>query len=253
MFVFRVQSQRKSRILVSKLFFTCLLAASSVTSAGVFQHSHDMQDYKLTYDDARLVGYDMNLIVWFSPWYNDPPGKLPPYQPTMSFDGRTNVVDKGFIAPGLELGWSQSTPPNANAFRSLALKNLEDGRRQVEALSKLGVPSVLDSVKTYLLDGLKFSLKISALRYDYIVSGDARPLREALCAECSCPSEEQEVLPELENIGDFKARVKRSYKDWPNAMNLCYTSKHSTYPVASWNAFLKQFGIHEYHREKSPD
>jgi len=236
---------------VKKLLLLCLLSRLA-TRAGVFEYSCETQDYWLSFDDSRLRGYDMNQIIWFSPWYDDPT-KHGPYWVGRSYDARTRVVDKIFMAPPLEQGISHDDMPGKILFKSLAAKNLEGGTLQIEALEILKVPPVLEPVKAYLLDGLRFSSKLQKLRYEYINTGDVRPLRQALCPECPCSSEEEQAVGKLEHIQDFSSRVKRSFTGWPNAMHKCYKSKHSTYPVASWDAFLRQFDINEYHREKAPE
>jgi hypothetical protein len=215
-------------------------------------YSNDVQDYDLSYDDRKLGGYDMLMIVWLSPWYN--PVKESPYEIAWSFDAKTKVVDKFFFVRSLESRVGPLSDANEKAdYEARAEMNISKGRHDIESLRGLKLPAILEPVRGYLLNGLKFFLEEAEERYRYIESGEVQPLRSALCKACPCGAPEERLLAELEGVDDFAKRAKRSYADWPNAMLACRNRRHIVYPVASWEAFLKNAGARETSRNKSPE
>ena len=195
----------------------------------------------------------MNQLVWLSPWYD--PGQSEPFLAVYSVSGpgSEQPVDKFFIAVPLEAGPVQIQRPNEESFKPRAEGNLGRTQRQIRELQDMRVPPVLEPVKQYLLDRLQFSFLVTKLRYEYIDNGNVEPLQRALCERCQCGPEEYNILQRLRNTDDYVQRLTKSFTGWPNAMLSCYKRTHPKYPVAAWDAFLKQFGVTESHVEKSPE
>lgn len=230
-----------------------LLMCSAIAhgQSRTISHNTDTQSYALAYDEQKVRGFDMGHIVWLSPWYSpDAPG---PYFSVGSVSGQPSRPDKRFMAAPLEFGIGKVRVWDAGTFEARAQQNLSKAARDVETLRSLKLPSVLEPVRSYLLEGLQFSLKTEELRYGYIKTGDVEPLRRALCEVCTCDRTSESILRSLQEAASFSARRERSYRDWPNAMWQCYKSKHSEYPLTSWQAFLTKNGITEEVREKSPE
>jgi hypothetical protein len=208
-----------------------------------------MHVYSLSYDERRLTGYDMNDIVWLSPWYH--PDTDGPYWVATSVERRGSdaVVDKVMIARPLETGVRNPESLSPSDFMLRAESNLAKDRSGLVKLTNLKLPPVLEPVRNYLVNYFQFDIRIEELRYGYIKTGNVHPLAAALCSECSCGSLEQEILDELERVQEFPDRVHASWKRWPNAMNDCHLSRKPMYPVAAWEAFLREFGIDEHHKE----
>ncbi len=233
---------------------TAVLLICSAIAQGqsrTISHNTDTQSYVLTYDEQRLRGFDMGQIVWLSPWYD--PDAPSPYFMGRSESGQPPRPDKGFYAAPLEFGTSKVRVWDAETFEARAQQNLLKAAHDVDTLRSLKLPSVLEPVRAYLLEGLQFSLKIQELRSGYIKTGNVEPLRGALCKVCACDLASESILRSLQEATSFDARREQSFRDWPNAMLQCYTSRHPEYPLSSWQAFLTKNGITEEVRGKSPE
>jgi hypothetical protein len=239
---------KRSCMLISVLV---LLATLAPGQSQTIQYTSDTQNYALTYDEQKLQGFDMSSIVWLSPWYD--PDTAGPYYIIRSVTGQPQRPDKMITVPALELGTSHIETWNPQIFEARAQQNIRNAEHQLQTLKGLTLPTVLEPVRAYLLDGLQFSLKIAELRDKYIKTGDVESLHRALCQTCACDGKLESLLPSLQEATTFDARRERSFRDWPNAIWQCYKSNHSEYPVVSWRGFLTEFGITEENKDKAPE
>ena len=209
----------------------------------------DTSDYELIYDDRRTGDYDMEQIVWLSPWYN--PDQAGPYETGFSIDEQG--VDKVFLVPQLERGAPSEEVPHELTFSTWAEKNLAYGKQEITTFKAAKLPGALEPVRSYLMENLEFFEAVAQLRYGYIKSGDVRPLSRALCAACICQQEQNDILEQLKSPPDFESRVRASSSNWPNEMLKCHRTRVGRYPISAWETFKQKFGIRESHREKSPE
>lgn len=213
------------------------------------RYEDEMQVYDLAFDDQKISAAEMRQIVQLSPYLLvDIPS---PFLRTLSWFGK-NPVDKSFIVPWLEVrnpGYSESGKVTVSpAFSKYAVINLGHGRKEIRLLQDEKLPEVLGPVRSYLLQGLRFSLALQEARYRYFRTGDVGALRRVLCEECTCDGDEEKILDHLKNASDAAARLRVSRYEWQNQVLKCHQARASTYPTAVWKAFLKQFGIREsYH------
>jgi hypothetical protein len=196
----------------------------------------------------------MRRIAWLSP--NIPSDLAGPF--FMASSSINGVLDKRFWVPELEHcnpGYSGCKNPSLDsAFLRNAAINLEHGRKQIALLSSEHLPSVLEPVREYLLENLRFFREIELARYRYLRNNDAHALRETLCKYCGCTSTEPEVLTELATTKDGEAKIRLTRYQWYNDVLRCHDDARShKYPVAAWQAFLKEFGITEIAKQMDVD
>jgi hypothetical protein len=246
-----------------------LLLASSFASFAKEQrltYDQDVSVYELIFDDTRISLVQMREAAWLSPYVSAAYGTAFPApfelagSETKSPDG-TLDLDKVFLAPWLELCTAvppaKCAPydpliPNA-AFLRNAAKNLKRGDDQIDRLRRESLPAALEPVRAYLLQHLKRSVERQRYRYGYLKSGDAIPMGQLLCRECTCGASEESMLAQLKTVSDPKAKLELSTK-WDQRLFECERKRHPpAYPLAAWERFLKDFGITERRRFKHID
>jgi hypothetical protein len=233
-------------------------AALSAEERELKYRSELEAEYILKFDDSRISVSQLREIVWLSPKFDAQIGS--PFQMTWESTPSANgvVFDKWLVVPELEScnpGYLECGHPDLNAaFLKNAAVNLERGKREVEILRRLKLPPVLEPVRTYLMENLKFFQKLEEVRYTYLQTGEVRPMRQLLCKYCPCEAEEEKLLNELANTPDGATRRRLSLYQWYNDVLHCHTkSLPHKYPVDAWDRFLEQFHITESIRSLSPD
>lgn len=240
-----------------------LLAISAVALYSNEHHlsyDEDTFTYELTFDDGRISEPEMRRIACLSPYTWTFCG---PFQ--IGVDSNTKegkeVIDKVFMAPPLEVCIERPGAPCRRdptipdtAFLKNAAANLRQGDQQVETLRKEHVPEVLETVKAYLLSSLERSLEKQKARYEFLESGNLKPMRQLLCGACGCRAEQERLLEQLGATPDPRTRLKLAWYDWQNTLLACERARHPpAYPMEAWQRFIKEFGITERRRYKRID
>ena len=167
------------------------------------------------------------------------------------------VVNKIFFALPLELciaddlayshcGDNSIDGPN---FLRNAKANLEKSRRGLKSLQNLDYPKELQPVVKFLLDWLAFSLWIEETRFRYYSTWDENTLKEAhdgIDAQL-CP----DIFRKLETANSKEEKYSAVRFDWANCIE-SGNRKLGLYPISSWNAFIKTYGITEHLEMRGP-
>ena len=169
------------------------------------------------------------------------------------------IVDKVFMAPGLELCLEEPAMhcsrdedvPDA-AFLQNAARNLQKGADQIEELRKERLPSELEPVRAYLAESLRRSLRMESARYEYLKSGNLEPMRQLLCTVCTCANETN-LLQLLGTATDPRQKLAIARFKWHNEVLRCEREGHdpaysTRYPVPAWERFIVDYGITEHRR-----
>lgn len=216
------------------------------------QYKTETETYDAVFDDQRISTSDMQRFVWFSP--NLPPDLPAPFLMISSYQ-----QDKRFIVPALEdcshiaKEHCGDQPISDDAFLANAASNLERGRVQIEELRKESIPSVLEPIKSYLLEGMEFYWGLGKARYAYIKTGGVEQLRKTLCEQCPCDKTSEGLLSKLKVSSPEPMRVRlRLTNDWYNRTHRCHDQKIK-YPMSAWDSFKREFGIKEDLRHTSPE
>lgn len=218
------------------------------------RYEDEMQVYEVAFDDRSISLPEMRQVVQLSPYLQvNIPG---PFIATSSWFGK-KPLDKNFIVPWLEYGnpaYSEIGKITVGpTFQKYAVVSLGRSRKEVRLFQEERLPKVLDPVRSYLLQTLRFSLGLEEARYRYFRSADVAPLRRVLCEECTCDGDEERILEHLKSAPDAAARLRVSRYEWYNQVLKCHRTRPGAYPTAAWQAFLKQFGVRESYHFKRVD
>jgi hypothetical protein len=139
-------------------------------------------------------------------------------------------------------GLEEKQQPHTDRLLSAAILDL--GQKQVQRLDTMTLPAVLEPVRSYLLAYLRFSLDLERARFRYIKDGDVPPLRELFAATCRSSKPEDASMFANLAAAPQTARPAASGHGWHNRMIDCRASEGS-YPIASWQAFVRNYGLKE--------
>lgn len=227
------------------------------------RYSNDEQDYDFQYDSARLSGYDVNQVVWLSPYYRpygpglfevgsgeDAPGRPRKQIMMLPLEYKPHPIAAKELSehkPGPEPG-----EPGSPAYWAYLTRNLDFGRHELVLLRGMKLPPVLEPVRKFMLGFLQRDVRMQEARYEYARTGDAEPLRTLLCSHCGCgKGEADQLIAPLRAASDVRTRLQATFFDWTNKMLHCVPDQW--YPLEAWNRFLSDFGIRESNREKGPE
>jgi hypothetical protein len=129
--------------------------------------------------------------------------------------------------------------------------NLKKSRRGLAWLQNLDAPKDLEPVMKFLVEGLRLSLQTEETRLRYYSTWDENVLKEAhdgiepaeLCSE---------TFHSLEGATSEEEKYAVVAHEWANCVNSATQRKLGKYPVASWNDFLRAYGIKESFKEIGP-
>ena len=202
--------------------------------------------YKATFDDTRAPDAGMREWLLLSPYVQTLNSDENFYMATESRrENGVEKIDKVFLAPWLDLCRKPGCEnrPVDSAWLANAEKNLDLGQRQVQRLDAMTLPAVLEPVRSYLLAYLRFSLDLERARFQYIKDGDVQPLRKLVAATCRSSEPGDEYM-----FGNLEAapqinRPEATRYGWQNRMLRC--RPEGSYPIASWQAFVRNYGLKE--------
>jgi hypothetical protein len=204
--------------------------------------------YKATFDGTKAPEARMREWFLLSPYVGTPPNPDENFYMAIGVSRENGVekIDKIFLAPWLELCRKPGceSRPVDSAWLANAEKNLDLGQKQVQRLDAMTLPAVLEPVRSYLLASLRFSLDVQQARFRYIKDGDVQPLRTLFAA--TCRSSEPGDASMFANLAAAPptARPTASRYGWENRMIHCRVGEGS-YPIASWQAFVRNYGLKE--------
>src|SRR6516164_1437520 len=202
--------------------------------------------YTATFDDTKAPEASMREWVLLSPYVGDPFNSDETFYMAITESPDVEKINKIFYAPPLDQCRKPGCEnrPVDSAWLANAEKNLDLGQKQVQRLDAMTLPAVLEPVRSYLLAYLRFSLEIQRARFRYIKDGDVQPLRTLFAA--TCRSSEPGDASMFANLAAAPptARPTASRYGWENRMIHCRVGEGS-YPIASWQAFVRNYGLKE--------
>ena len=243
-----------------------VMLAVSIANASFSAQSHTLifttiNDVDtVSFDPAKISEAELRQLVLLSPfivsYFNDLPAKK------LSAAGSTQgtVVDKAFIALPLELciahdpAYSHCEGNNIDApnFLRNAKTNLEKSRQGLMWLRQLDYPKELQPVVKFLDEYLELSLWTEETRFNYYSTWDENVLKavhEDIDPVQVCP----QTFQKLETASSKEEKYRTVRLDWSNCMTKAINHQAGSYPINSWNNFLKSYGITERHEERGPD
>jgi hypothetical protein len=204
--------------------------------------------YTATLDDTKAPETRMREWVLLSPYVRTLNSDENFYMATgASRENGVEKINKFFYAPPLEQCRKPGCEnrPVDSAWLPNAEKNLDLGQKQVQRLDAMTLPAVLDPVRSYLLASLRFSLDLERARFRYIKDGDVQPLRALVAATCrSSKPEDASMFANLAAAPQTARPAASMYGGWESRVIGCRASEGS-YPIASWQAFVRQYGLKE--------
>ena len=202
--------------------------------------------YTATFDDTKAPEASMREWVLLSPYVGDPFNSDETFYMAIMESRDVEKVSKFFYAPPLDRCRTPEcgSRPVDSAWLANAEKSLDVGQKQVQRLDAMTLPAVLEPVRSYLLASLRFSLDVQQARFRYIKDGDVQPLRTLFAA--TCRSSEPGDASMFANLAAAPptARPTASRYGWENRMIHCRVGEGS-YPIASWQAFVRNYGLKE--------
>jgi len=208
--------------------FVAVSAATACRAQTVTLTKRGEDNYSVTFDTRKISEADMKGLLAFAPYpgYED---TLPPnLEDCDSADARYYPCG----SRGLD---------DRNFFRNAEV-NLEIGRQQVESLEGLAYPSELEPAVTYRTRLLSFFVWLQQTRLNFYRSGNADDLKtkyEDLDAAKECAA----AVDKIEAAQSAREKYPLASFDWHNCMNEAFQKKLGPYPIDSWKAFLKDYGI----------
>lgn len=252
----KVEMKAKLPVIVLLAIFVRSSSANPVTLT--FKTVNDV--YTVSFDSSRIPERRVRELIILSPfvldYINDAPAK------DFSAAGSTvgTVVNKLLIALPLELciandpiysNCDNNTISAPNFMRNAEI-NLQKSRRGLASLQHLNPPSELEPVFNFLQEGLALSLWIEETRFRYYTTWDEKVLKEThlgIDPEPLC----QEAFQKLDAANSKEEKYEIVRFDWANCMVRAVNRQLGQYPIDSWNAFLKAYGISEHYEMKGPD
>ena len=203
--------------------------------------------YTATFDDTKAPEARMREWVLLSPYVGDPFNSDETFYMAITESRDVEKIDKIFYASPLEKCGKPGCEnrPVDSAWLANAEKNLDLGQKQVQRLDAMTLPAVLEPVRSYLLAYLRFSLDLERARFRYIKDGDVQPLRALFAATCrSSEPEDASMFANLAAAPPTARPAASRSGGWYNRMIHCRASEGS-YPIASWQAFARNYGLKE--------
>jgi hypothetical protein len=129
--------------------------------------------------------------------------------------------------------------------------NLKKSQRGLAWLRLLRRPKELQPVIDYLLHGLELSVWTEEIEFRYYTNWSESVLKEMHYG--SNPAQHcLNVFKKLETATSQEEKYRIVRFDWAGCAKAVGT-RQGQYPIDSWNAFLREYGIGEHYEEKTPD
>jgi hypothetical protein len=141
----------------------------------------------------------------------------------------------------------------AGAFSAIMkIFSHDPGTTLFTLLQHLNYPKELQPVAKFLEKSLELSLWIEETRFSYYSTWDETVLKEihdGIDSAKLCPETFQRLA--ATSSKEEKYRIVRL--DWANCMIKAVDHQLGSYPIDSWNDFLKSYGVTEHYKAKVPD
>jgi hypothetical protein len=216
--------------------------------------------YTISFHPANISEAKLRQLALFSPFVVSYLNGIPTREFSAIGATQGSLVDKAFAALPLELCIASDTTyshceqneiggPN---FLRNARINIEKSRHGLTLLQHLHYPKELQPVAKFLEKSLEFSLWIEQTKFSYYSTWDENALKElheGIDSAKLCP----EIFQRLETAGSKEEKYRIVRFDWANCMIKAIDHQLGSYPIGSWNDFLKSYGITEHYEAKVPD
>ena len=201
--------------------------------------------YTATFDDTKAPEASMREWVLLSPYVGDPFNSDETFYMAITESPDVEKINKIFYAPPLDQCRKPGCEnrPVDSAWLANAEKNLDLGQKQVQRLDAMTLPAVLEPVRSYLLAYLRFSLEIQRARFRYIKDGDVQPLRELFAA--TCRSSEPGDGSMFANLAAAPQTARPAATTMLESRLIHCRASEGKYPIASWQAFVRNYGVKE--------
>jgi len=211
---------RLGLVLVSMFMFACDGSSASITIPTL------PGKVKLHFDPTKIQEQRLRQLTRVGPYESWIPPSL-----DMCISGDPEYRDCG------------SRKPDAPNFAHNAQVNLVRGKKMATSLDRLDIPRQLDPVVAYLRREITFYVCLHQSQFDYY-RGNVGALRTP-CGEI----DPRRACPHVVS-GTPLARVDReryefAIYDWGNCMNAVFRSEVGDYPLKTWQAFLRAYGVRE--------
>lgn len=248
-----------------RLFVLGIIAVSAVNPSRstqsrslTFETVDDVDTF--SFDPAKISEEELRQLVFLSPFIVSYLNDLPGREFTTVGSTRGSAVDKAFVALPLELcvasdpaySHCQENEISGPNFLRNAKANIEKSRSGLVQLQHLDYPKELQPVVKFLESSLELSLRIEETRLRYYYTWDEAILREihvGIDSANLCP----DTFRKLEAAGSKIEKYQIVKIEWGNCMIRAVDHKLGSYPIDSWNDFLKSYAITERYEAKSPD
>jgi hypothetical protein len=213
----------------------------------------------VTFDPAKISDAKLRDLMMLSPYIADYFNQLPARDIWAGWSMDGAGVDKGFFSLSLKLCdptdlayvHCETNDVGGPNFARNAEVNLKKSRRGLAWLQNFDAPKELEPVMKFLVEGLRLSLQTEESKLRYFSTWGENILKEAhdgIEPAALCP----EIFQTLDGATSEEEKYRVVAHDWANCMNSAIQRKLGKYPVASWNAFLRAYGIRESFREIGP-
>jgi hypothetical protein len=248
----------------SKKFAVAALTLATMSPWSLAQSSRLIFDSgdeidTVTFDPAKISDAKLHELILLSPYIVTYFDQLPARDIGVAGSTEDLVVDKSFLSLKLELCISAevvyvhceaNTVSGPNFVRNAEV-NVKKSKRGLAWLQNLVTPKELAPVMKFLMEGLEFSIETEETRLRYYTTWDENVLKEA--HDGIEPAEHcSEAFHKLDGATSEEEKYGLVAHDWANCVNRAIQQKLGKYPVASWNAFLRTYGIKETFKEIGP-
>jgi hypothetical protein len=248
----------------SKKFAVAALTLATMSPWSLAQSSRLIFDSgdeidTVTFDPAKISDAKLHELILLSPYIVTYFDQLPARDIGVAGSTEGLVVDKSFLSLKLELCISaevvyvhcEANHVSGPNFVRNAEVNVKKSKRGLAWLQNLDTPEELTPVMKFLVEGLAFSIETEETRLRYYTTWDENVLREA--HDGIEPAEQcSETFHKLNGATSEEEKYGLVAHDWANCVNRAIQQKLGKYPVASWNAFLRTYGIKETFKEIGP-
>jgi hypothetical protein len=214
--------------------------------------------YGLAVSLLRLIEfgiiYPKGKLIWLSPYIQ--PDLPAPFMMAASIN-RTSV-DKSIVAPPLDYCFGYPAECGEGIDESKYVergeRNLREGRKELRDLEAIQAPPTLAGALSYLIGYLTFNIRTNEAIWEYIRTGRLDAMREAFRSECHCPLGDDDLksLSDRPGVLGMSARAMEANSMF-NRTLACHSHNVGLYPLDSWRAFTKEFGIVDVHTFRQID
>jgi hypothetical protein len=216
-------------------------------------------DYEVSFDTDKLSEESMRNLILLSPFITNYAG-IPTKDFWMGASTVGTTKDKVLFAVPLDscnkgdssyIG-CQENDISSSHFLHNAEVNLRKSRQGLLWLEHFDYPKEFQRVVDYLREGLAFSIWIEETEFRYFTAWDESILEEShdgVSPKQFC----KDSFQRLRSAQSREEKYRIVKTEWANCVNKSEKNNLGIYPIESWEASLKAYGITERYTEKVPD